>query len=138
MSEKENVQVVQKMYAAFAQKYIPAVLDTLSDDVDWQSPVTRTQPDEISWSKPRKGREEVGLFFKEMAEKVEPERLEPLEITAQGDRVVVEGKNRGIVRSTGKPYEHDWVMIFTIRQGKITTFRHYYDSIDIRLAFRTQ
>jgi len=137
MSEKENVQVVQEMYAAFGQKYMPAVLDTLSDDVDWQSPVTRTQPDEISWSKPRKGREEVGLFFKEMAEKVHPDKLEPLEITAQGDRVVVEGKNRGTVRSTGKPYEHDWVMIFTVRQGKIVRMRHYYDSIDIRVAFRT-
>lgn len=135
MSEKENIKVVQDMYAAFAQKYIPGVLDTLSDDVDWQSPVTRATPDEISWSKPRKGRDQVALFFKEMAEKVEPERLEPLEITAQGDRVVVEGKNRGTVRSTGKPYEHDWVMIFTVRQGKIARFRHYYDSIDIRACF---
>lgn len=144
MSEKENAQVsrciciVQQMYAAFGRRDIPAVLDTLSDDVDWQSPVTRTQPDEISWSKPRHGREQVATFFMELGEKVQPDRLEPLEFTAQGDRVVVEGKNRGTVRSTGRAYEHDWVMVFTVRQGKIARMRHYYDSIDLRVTFATE
>jgi len=135
MSEKENVKVVQEMYAGFNRRDIPAVLDILADDVDWQSPVTRIQTDEISWSKLRHGREEVAAFFKDLSEKVQPDKLEPLEFTAQGDRVVVEGKNRGTVRSTGKPYEHDWVMLFTVRQGKIARMRHYYDSIDIRASF---
>lgn len=135
MGENENIQVVQQMYAAFNRHDIPAVLDILSDDVDWQSPVNRTQPDEISWSMPRHGREQVEVFFKELGAKVQPDKLEPLEFTAQDDRVVVEGKNRGTVRSTGKAYEHDWVMIFTVRQGKIARMWHYYDSIDIRECF---
>jgi len=138
MSEKENVNVVQQMYAAFNRHDIPAVLDILSDDVEWQSPVTRTAPDEISWSKPRHGRDQVATFFKELGEKVQPDKLEPLEFTAQGDRVVVEGKNRGTVRSTSKAYEHDWVMVFTVRQGKITRMQHYYDSADLRVAFGTE
>ena len=66
---------------------------------------------------------------------VQPDKLEPLEFTAQDDRVIVEGKNRGTVRSTGKAYEHDWVMVFTVRQGKIARMGHYYDSIDLRVAF---
>ena len=135
MGEKENIQVVQQMYAAFNRHDIPAVLEILSDDVDWHSPVTRTQHDEISWSKPRQDRDQVATFFKELAEKVQPDKLEPLEFTAQDDRVVVEGKNRGTVRSTGKAYEHDWVMVFTVRQGKIARMWHYYDSIDIRECF---
>jgi len=135
MSEKENVQVVQEMYAAFNRRDIPAVLDILADDVEWHSPTTRTVPDEISWSKPRHGREQVEIFFKELGAKVQPDKLVPLEFTAQADRVVVEGKNRGTVRSTGKAYEHDWVMLFTVRQGKIARMLHYYDSIDLRVAF---
>ena len=138
MGEKENIQVVQQMYAAFNRRDIPAVLEILADDVDWHSPVTRTAPDEISWSKPRKGRNQVATFFKELGAKVQPDKLEPLEFTAQDDRVVVEGKNRGTVRSTGKAYEHDWVMLFTIRQGKIARMWHYYDSIDLRVAFGTE
>jgi len=138
MNEQENVKVVQQMFAAFGQRNLPAVLTTLSDDVDWQSPVRRTEPGEISWAKPRHSREEVANYFKELLEKVQPERLETLDLTAQGDRVVVEGKNRGTVRSTGRTYEHDWVMVFTLRQGKIARFRHYYDTADIVVAFRNK
>jgi steroid delta-isomerase-like uncharacterized protein len=136
MSEKENVQVVQQMFEAFDQRDLPGALNTLADDVYWQSPVTKGGSKEISWSKPRHSREEVALFFKDLFEKVQPERLEPLEFTAQGDRVVVEGKNRGTVRSTGRSYEHDWVMVFTLREGKIKRLLHYYDTADIVVAFR--
>jgi len=137
-SEEENVQVVQQLFAAFGQGNIAAVLQMLAEDVDYQSPVTRTEPVEISWAKPRHSREEVALHFKELAEKVQPEPFEQLEFTAQGDRVVVEGRNRGTVRSTGRTYEHDWVMVFTLRDGKIVRYRHYYDTADIIAAFRSE
>ena len=136
MNEQENVQVVQQMFAAFGQGNLPAVLDTLAENVYWQSPVTRTVSREISWARPRHSRKEVATFFKELFEGVQPERLETLESTAQGDRVIVEGKNRGTVKSTGHTYEHDWVMVFTLREGKIVKLRHYYDTADILVAFQ--
>ena len=138
MKEQENVQVVKQHFATFGQGNLLAVLDTLAEDVDFQSPVTRTAPAEISWAKPRHSREEVATLFKELFEKVQPERLETLEFTAQGDRVIVEGRNRGTVKSTGRTYEHDWVMVFTLREGKIIRFRHYYDTADIVVAFRSE
>jgi steroid delta-isomerase-like uncharacterized protein len=136
MKEQENVQAVQQMFAAFGQRDLPAVLDTLAEDVYWQSPVTRAVSKEISWARPRHGREQVATFFKELFEKVQPERLEPSQFTAQGDRVIVEGKNRGTVRSTGKNYEHDWVMVFNVLDGKIVKLNHYYDTADILVAFQ--
>ena len=137
MNEQENVQVVQKLFAAFGQANIPSALDILAEDVDWQSPVRRSPPSEISWAKPRHGRAEVAKFFTELSEKMQIELMETLEFTAQGDRVVVEGRNRGSVRSTGRTYEHDWVMVFTVRGGKIVTHRHYYDTADILVAFHS-
>jgi hypothetical protein len=137
MNEQENVQVVQKLFAAFGQANIPSALDILAEDVDWQSPVRRSPPSEISWAKPRHGRAEVAKFFRELSEKMQIELMETLEFTAQGDRVVVEGRNRGSVRSTGRTYEHDWVMVFTVRGGKIVTHRHYYDTADILVAFHS-
>jgi len=137
MNEQENVQVVQKLFAAFGQANIPSALDILAEDVDWQSPVRRSPPSEISWAKPRHGRAEVAEFFRELSEKMQIELMETLEFTAQGDRVVVEGRNRGSVRSTGRTYEHDWVMVFTVRGGKIVTHRHYYDTADILVAFHS-
>ena len=136
MNEQENVQVVQKLFAAFGQGDIPAALGILAEDVDWQSPVTRTSPREISWAKPRHGRAEVAKFFTELSEKMQIARMDTWDYTAQGDRVVVEGKNQGTARSTGRIYEHDWVMVFTLRGGKIVRHRHYYDTADIVVAFR--
>lgn len=138
MNEKENIQVVQQMFKAFGQRNLQGVLNTLAEDVDWQSPTTRTKHEQISWAKPRHSREEVATFFKEMLEKVQPERLETLENTAQDDRVIVEGWNRGTVKSTGNTYEHDWVMVFTIRKGKIVRLRHYYDTNDVMVAFHSK
>jgi len=138
MNEQENLQVVQQMFAAFGQRDLPGVLDTLANDVDWQSPVTRTRPQEVSWAEPRHSHEEVATFFKDLFEKVQPERMETSEFTAQGDRVIVEGTNRGTVRSTGRTYEHDWVMVFTLRNGKIVRLRHYYDTSDVIVAFRSK
>ena len=135
--EQENLKVVQEMFSAFGEGNIQAGLNIYSESVDFQSPVTRTGPPEITWAKPRHSREEVAEYFNELFRMVQPERLETIWFIAQDDRVVVEGKNRGTVKSTGRSYEHDWVMIFTVRDGEIVRFRHYYDTGDIVTAFRS-
>ncbi len=38
----------------------------IAEKVDWQSPVTRTERDEISFAKPRNTKEEVAQFFKDL------------------------------------------------------------------------
>jgi hypothetical protein len=38
MTEQENLQAIQSMYAAFARGDIQAVLDGLTDDVEWILP----------------------------------------------------------------------------------------------------
>ena len=135
MNEKENVLVVKQFFEATARGDLPSIQEMMAENLDWQSPVTRVEREEVSWAKPRHGRKEIAAFFKELFEKVQPEKLEPLEFTAQGNRVVVEGRNRGIARTTGRTYEHDWVMIFTMHDDKIVRFRHYYDTADVLAAF---
>ena len=138
MSEKENVDVVKRMFEAFGRGDIPAVLGILAEDVEFQSPVTRVEHVEVSWARPRRGREQVAQYFKELAEKVQPKPFEVLATIAQGDMVVVEGRNLGIIKSTGRTYEHDWVMTFNLREGKIISCRHYYDTADVSAAFRSK
>jgi ketosteroid isomerase-like protein len=48
--------------------------------------------------------------------------------------VVVEGRNKGTVLATGETYDHEWVMVFTIRDGKVVRFRDFYDPADIEAA----
>jgi ketosteroid isomerase-like protein len=65
---------------------------------------------------------------------VRPEAFQDVVFTASGDRVVAEGSNAGTVLATGERYEHDWVMVFTIQDGKVQRFRHFYDTGDIAAA----
>jgi uncharacterized protein len=131
VNEQENVQLIQQHFAAFGKSDLSAVLETIVEDVDWQSPVTRSMQEEIPWAKPCHSREEVASFFKELLDSVQPEKFEIFNFTAQDDRVMVEGMNSGKVISTGISYEHDWIMVFTIRYGEIVRHRHYYDTADI-------
>ncbi len=135
MGERENVEIVRRLFAAGGRGDTQAVRDALTDDVEWQSPVTRVKHRGITWSRARRGREEAMEFFRELSQKSRIEPFRDLRFTAQDDRVVVEGRNRGTSLSTGRTYDHDWVMVFVLRDGKICEQRHYYDTADIESAF---
>lgn len=57
--------------------------------------------------------------------------MEDIDVTAAGDRVVVEDRIRNEVRATGRTYEHQWVMVFTIADGRIARFRRHDDPADL-------
>lgn len=135
MNEQENIKIVQKLYAAIGQGDIVTAKELLSDRVEWQSPVTRTNHVGITWYRPRKGKDDVLGFFKELSQKAVMGPFEDLKFIAQNDLVVVEGKNNGSVIATGRSYEHSWVMVFVIRDGKVIEQRHYYDTADIESSF---
>jgi uncharacterized protein len=132
----DNVTLVKRFFATLERGDLPGVMGFVGEEVDWQSPVTRTHPPEIPWSSVRKTKQEVAAFFKELGQNVKPEGFELLKMSSQDDRVVVEGKNKGTVRKNGRTYEHEWVMIFSVRHDKIIRFRHYYDTADLVGAFR--
>ena len=66
MIEHDNIQLIKEHFAAFGQGDIQKALSLVADNVDWQSPVTRTQPEEITWAAPRHSREEVMQFFQDL------------------------------------------------------------------------
>lgn len=135
ISEQENIGVVVRLLDAVGQGDMQSIKDILAEDVEWQSPVTRTKHRGITWDRQRHGHGEVMDFFEELNQKSRLEPFEEMKFIAQNDRVVLEGMNRGSARNTGKPYEHNWIMVFEIKGGKIVKHRHYYDTADIEPAF---
>jgi len=133
--EQDNSNVVKELFAAFGCGDIKSALNLFDDNVEFQSPVTRHALPEITWSKMRHGKAEVAEFYSELGAKMQTEAMNITRLIADGEHVVVEGMNRGTVRSTGSKYEHDWVMIFSFRNGKITRSVHYYDTADLLAAF---
>ena len=133
MGEK-NVQTVQQMYAAFGSGDIDALFDLMAPDIEWIAPGNK---DVMPWAGNYRGKEQVKDFFPALAESVDFEIFEPLEIIPHGDeRVVVLGRERFSAKVTGKKVEFEWVHVYTIRGGKVASFKIYEDTAPIEAAFR--
>jgi ketosteroid isomerase-like protein len=117
MSDQTNVAVLQQGYEAFGRWDIPAVLELLTDDVEW----TMQGPSVIPYAGTFRGREGVAEFFSLLDETIEFEQFEPRKFIGQGDTVVVLGYERDVVKETGRGFEEEWAHVYTLRDGKIAT-----------------
>ena len=134
MSEEQNQQTVQGLYEAFGRGDVPAMLAALSDDVDWRL----DGPASVPYFGQYKGHGGVVDFLTKLGSNVEMERFEPREFISKGDKVVVLGGERGRVKPTGRGFEQEWAMVFTVSGGKIKSFRCYEDTEAVSGAFRPQ
>ena len=92
MSERTNTDVVQQGYEALGRGDIPAILDLLTDEVEW----IEQGPSVIPFAGTRHGHEGVAEYFSLLDENLEFEQFEPREFVAQGDTVVVVGFERSV------------------------------------------
>jgi ketosteroid isomerase-like protein len=129
--EDGGLTKVKEFFADFGKGDIPAVLNTLAEDVDWFIP----GPVAIPYAGERRGRERVEQFFTSFGDSVEVQKFEPREFIARGDRVVVLGHEVLKVKSTSKVVDNEWAMVFTVGKDKINTFRSYEDTAALAAAF---
>ena len=128
MSAEQNTAVVQKAYADFSRGDIASLLSSLDEGVEWIS------PGKSPASGLRKGRAEVAEFFRIVNETWEFLSFEPRDYIATGDRVVALGHYHARSRQTGRDAGSDWAMVFTVRDGKVTRFQEYADTVILESA----
>lgn len=128
---RRNVGVVRRSYEAIGRGDLPAVLDLLTDDVEW----TLQGPPAIPFAGTRRGREGVAAFFSLVGETLEFLQFEPREFVAQGDTVVVLGHEHNLVTPTGRTFQQEWAHVYGLRNGKIATFRAFEDTAAYVVAF---
>jgi ketosteroid isomerase-like protein len=63
------------------------------------------------------------------------EVFEPREFVAQGDKVITLGHYTAKVKATGRRFDSDFVMVFTLRNGKLTHFQEFLDTASLNAAF---
>ena len=134
MSEQENIGVVKQAYENFKTGNIEAILNQLSDDVDWRLPDIENVP----FAGARRGRAQVAEFFSVLADAQDTRSFEPREFVAQGDKVVALGTYEWAVKASGRAYGGDWAHVFTVRDGKIAAFHEYMDTAAAQAAFKLQ
>lgn len=132
MDEARNTTIVQDAYAAFLRGDIDTLLANVADDVDWHA-VYGAGP-EVPTSGTRRGRAQVREFFRQVAENISFSRFEPQRFVATGDTVVTLGHYVATTR-TGRSFDSDFAMVFTLRDGKISRFQEFSDSAAINAAF---
>ena len=128
---RTNVEVVQGTYEAVGSGDISALLDLLTDDVEW----TFQGPSAIPFAGTRRGREGVAEFFSLVGGNLEFERFEPREFVAQGDTVVVLGFERSRIKPTSRTFEQEWAHIYKLRDGKVAEFLALEDTAAHAVAF---
>ena len=128
---KTNAEVVQGTYEAVGRGDIPALLDLLTDDVQW----TFQGPSTIPFAGVRRGREGVAEFFSLVGENIEFQDFEPREFIAQGDTVVVLGFERSRIKPTGRTFEQEWAHVYKLRDGKVAEFLALEDTAAHAVAF---
>ena len=99
--EQQNVEVVQKIYADFGGGDIPAVVDAFAEDAVFKQPVAGKSPLAGTY----RGKAEIKGWFNSIDDLTETEAFEPQEFISQGNRVVVFGEYRFLVKTTQKTWE---------------------------------
>jgi hypothetical protein len=132
MGVQENVQLVKNGFAAFNRGDIPGLVALMSDDVEWHSPGAG-----LPLSGTHRGHNGVSNFFRTLARELDIQDFQPREFIGEGDRVLVIGWERAKVKATNRTVELDWIMSFTVRNGKITQYRQYTDTQAIANAYQS-
>jgi len=131
-SDSENLRIVREIYEAFAKGDLAAILNLLAGGVDWASPGPKAIPFSGSWH----GRDRVAQFFAAVGEHLEVLDFGAGQFIAQGDTVVVLGRERMRVKGTARVYETEWAHVYKLREGKVVRFREYTNTAAVAQAFR--
>jgi hypothetical protein len=118
------LDVVKQSYAAFVRGDIPAILNLIADQVDWQD----VCPASLPYSGLRRNRAEVAKFFSESAQVDEIKKFEPREFIVAGENVTVLGYMEGYARDTKQEFRTDFIHLFTVQNGKITRWRGFINT----------
>ena len=132
MGEHENTELVQRTNDSIQSGDIPALLDSLSQDVEWVTAELEGVPVSGTWH----GREQVGQFFQTLSDTQEVRQLELREFVAQDDKVIALGHYAWHVKSTAREWESDFAHVLSVRDGKVTRFQEYADTAALADAFR--
>jgi ketosteroid isomerase-like protein len=121
---QENIKIVQKAYNDFKNGNIEGILNSLTEDIEWELPSIPNVP----FSGKRIGRDRVGQFFVMLSECQDNLMFEPSQFIADEEKVVSLGNYRWRVKSTGKTFECAFAHVFTIRNGKVVKFLEFTDT----------
>ena len=124
-SQQENLRIVTEIYDAVGRGDMPAILDRVTDDVDWSA---EADSHAAPWYGPRSGKPGVESFFRDLGGSIEITEFTPHAFATGEDDVhlLVRWTFRSIAtgREASMTMHHYW----RIRDGKVEHFRGSEDT----------
>lgn len=120
-----NIELIQRVYAAFNRADIPAVLDEFSPNVRWIAADHSPLADHSPYCGLAAVREGVFLRISQNFERL---TVRVDEIFAAEDRVVALGYYDGLLKSKAKSFQAQVAHLWTIAAGKVVKFQQYVDT----------
>ena len=124
MGADENTKTVQGIYEAFGRGDVEAILDKLTDDVDWAVEPAGAAP----WNGLRRGKSEVANFFEAIGENYEVTEFTPLAFASNETDVMAVIRHGIKIRATGKSGTMDLHHWFRFRGDKVYFVRGTEDT----------
>jgi ketosteroid isomerase-like protein len=132
MSGNDNIKTITSIYEAFGRGDVGAILDAVTDDVDWAAEAAGTH---APWYGSHRGHAGVTEFFTAFGTACEVEEFTPKSLAANDTDVMAVVRCRAKVRATGKVIDMDLHHWFQFRDGKVAYYRGTEDTAQTAAAF---
>jgi uncharacterized protein len=127
VTDPRILDIVASTYAAFSRGDVEAVLELMHPDVEWHPPPTSVDPEPIF------GRDAVRDYL--APNFFETQEAEPVEVTVEGDRVLVEARVRAVGAGSGVEIVGMAYHLYVFRDEQVVRFEAYVDRGQAMAAF---
>lgn len=131
MSVEDNKRVVREFCDHFKKSNADGLIDAMTDDATWW---VNGKPHLFPSSGTRTKEEAAKMFRNMLAAYADGLEMQIVSIMGEGDIVVAETRSHATTR-TGRVYENEYALFFTVRHGKVAKVREYTDLLHVLEVF---
>lgn len=130
--DSSNIAVVKDYFQKFLSGEKEAALELLDGDISWTVRGSENVPTVGS----RSGKKEVEEFFEKFQSTFEPKQFNINHYFGKGNLVFAIGNFTHYIKANQRYVSSDWLIEFSVIDGKITSYKILEDSYALYLAFK--